>query len=117
MSQTEPAGGEPAAANPGLAALPAIWVGIVVVMSIWGLSRAAIGGYVDELPKSITYFLYAGYVADIVNIVWGLVLVGLAVGRSPGFPRQFVIWQVTNIAWVVLRTAYVLINPEFVLSA
>ena len=119
MAQMEPAGGEQGAgANPGLAALPALWVGVVILLSIWALSQAVLGTYsYGELPGSVTFLIYAGFVAGAINIVWGLVLVGLALGRSPRFPRQFIIWQVVNIAWIVLRTVYVLINPDFGLSA
>jgi hypothetical protein len=117
MAQIEPAGGQPGAAKSGVAALPALWVGVVILWSAWGLSQAALGTYsYSDLPSSITYLIYAGFTADVVDIVWGLVLVGLAIGRSPSFPRQFIIWQSINIAWVALRTVYVLIIPDFPLS-
>src|SRR4051812_8460277 len=116
MTQSEPAGGDRRATGSGLSALPALWVGAVILWSIWGLSQIALGTYNYELPDSVTYLIYTSFAADIVNIVWGLVLVGLAVGRSPRFPRQFITWQAINIGWVALRTVYVLINPDLALS-
>jgi hypothetical protein len=117
MTQIEPGGGQPGLpANPWLARLPAIWVGVVILWSIWGIRQAWPATYAYELPDSVIYFIYAGLIADVVNILWGLALVGLAIARSSGFPRQFVIWQIVNIAWVGLRIVYILVNPDFVLS-
>jgi hypothetical protein len=117
MSQTEPAGVQPGSSgNPGLATLPAIWVGVVVLMSIYGIYRTwpAIHSY--DIPDSALYLIYTGLTASAVNILWGLYLLGLAISRSSTFPRHFIIWQIANIGWIALREAYVLVMPDFMLS-
>ena len=60
---------------------------------------------------------YGGLVADVIIILWGLYLLGLAFGRSARFPRHFTIWQIALIVWVLARQAYVLAVPDFVFSA
>ena len=54
MTQSEPAGGDRRATGSGLSALPALWVGVVILWSIWGLSQIALGSYNYELPDSVT---------------------------------------------------------------
>lgn len=124
MSHAEPVVGPPAAPggaggapNSGLAAIPAIWVGIVVLLSMYGLYRSWPAIYSTyDIPDSAFYLIYTGLAASVVNILWGLGLIGLAVSRSSLFPRQFTIWQIANIVWIALREAYVLALPDFMLS-
>lgn len=117
MSQSAPAGPQPAAGGSGLALLPAAWVGIVVLLSVYGLWRAGFGDYYSyEVPDRIRYFIYAGSAVAAVNVLWGLFLLILAIGRAPRFPRNFIPWQIANIAWVVLSQAYVLIVPDFMVA-
>jgi hypothetical protein len=119
MSQPQPVVAQPGkpGGSSGLAALPAAWVGIVVLLSVYGIWQAGFGAYyAGDIPGRILYFIYAGFAVSAVNIVWGLFLLGLAIGRSPRFPRAFIVWQVANIAWAVLRQAYVLIVPDFMVA-
>jgi hypothetical protein len=118
LSQSGPAGAAPAAPGGGsaLAALPAAWVGVVVLLSIYGIWQAGFGAYYYEIPDRILYFIYAGFAAAAINILWGLALLGLAIARSPRFPRGFIVWQVANIAWALLREAYVVIVPDFMVA-
>jgi hypothetical protein len=119
MTQSVPAGAQPATpgGSSGLAALPAVWVGIVVLLSIYGVWQAGFGAYyISDIPDRILYFIYAGFAVAAVNLLWGLYLLALAVSRSPRFPRNFIVWQIANIAWVALRQAYVLIVPDFMVA-
>jgi hypothetical protein len=54
-----------------------------------------------------------GLIAAIVNILWGLFLVGLALSRASNFPSHFTVWQIVNIVWIAAREVYVLITPDF----
>ena len=97
----------------GLATLPAIWVGVNVALAGWGIMGVA--HHLDyDMPDGVLYLVYAGLIAGVVNILWGLYLIGLAVSRSDRFPRQFTVWQIANILWIVGREAYVLVTPDFV---
>jgi hypothetical protein len=117
MSQTQPVAGQPGPAqSSGLATLPAIWVGVVILLSAYGIVSTWPATYAYDLPASAVTLVYAGLIADAVNILWGLYLIGLAISRSVRFPRHFIIWQVANIAWIALREAYVLVTPDFVVT-
>ena len=109
-----PGGPGQADRGPGLAMLPAIWVGLNVALAGWGIMGSWRTTVDYEMPDGVLYLVYAGLVAGIVNILWGLYLIGLAVNRSDRFPRQFTVWQVANILWIVGREAYVLVTPDFV---
>jgi hypothetical protein len=109
-----PGGPGQAAGGTGLAVLPAIWVGLNVALAGWGIMGSWRATFDYEIPDSVLYLVYAGLIAGIVNILWGLYLIGLAVNRSDRFPRQFTIWQVANILWIAAREAYVLVTPDFV---
>ena len=109
-----PGGPGQAAGGAGLAMLPAIWVGLNVALAGWGIMGSWRTTFDYEMPDGVLYLVYAGLVAGIVNILWGLYLIGLAVNRSDRFPRQFTVWQVANILWIVGREAYVLVTPDFV---
>lgn len=100
----------------GPVVLPPIWVGINILLAAYGIYSAWPVTYAYDIPDSALYLIYAGLIAGAVNILWGLYLVGLAVGGSARFPRHFTIWQVVNIVWIVLREAYVLVTPDFVVT-
>ena len=53
------------------------------LISAWRL----VGDY--GLPDSVFYLIYGGLAADIVTILWGLYLLGLAFNRSARFPAPF----------------------------
>lgn len=117
MAQAGPSGVQSGApGGTGAALLPPIWVGVNILLAVYGIysTLPAINGY--ELPDGALYLVYAGLAAAVVNILWGLWLIALAVGGSAGFPRHFTVWQVANIAWIVLREAYVLVAPVFVVT-
>ncbi|UDL88393.1 hypothetical protein LGH82_25155 [Mesorhizobium sp. PAMC28654] len=101
----------------GLSYVPPGWVVFVMAWSVYGLVSfwPMIGAY--DLPDSVFYLIYSGLIANIVTILWGLYLLGLAFGRSSRFPRHFTIWQVVTIVWLLARQAYVLAAPHFVFSA
>jgi hypothetical protein len=106
--------GVPGAA--GLAALPAIWVGLNILLAVYGIYSAWPAMHDYRIPDSALYLVYGGLAGGGVNILWGLYIVGLAVSRSVRFPRHFTIWQVVNIVWIALREVYVLVTPDFVVT-
>ena len=101
------------AGGSGLAWLPPLWVGANVALAVWGVSEAWPATYSYGIPDAVLYLVYGGLVAGVVNVLWGLLLVGLAISRSAGFPAHFTIWQIANIVWIVAREAYVLVTPDF----
>lgn len=109
-----PSGTPPGGVGP--ATLPPVWVGVNIVLAVYGIWSAWPATYAYDIPDSALYLIYAGLVADVVNILWGLYLVGLAVSESARFPRNFMVWQIVNIIWIVLREAYVLVAPDFVVT-
>ena len=65
------------------------------MVGLWpGLGRWLVGS--SGLPDRIFYFVLGGLIFDIVTILWGLYLLGLAFGRSARFPRHFTIWQIAT---------------------
>jgi len=100
--------------GPGLATLPPLWVGVNILLAGWGLIQAWPFSYHYEIPEIALYLIYAGLIAAIVNILWGLFLVGLALSRSSNFPAHFTVWQVVNIVWIAAREVCVLLTPVFV---
>lgn len=117
MSQAGSSGLQPAApGSTGAALLPPIWVGVNILLAVYGIysTLPAINSY--ELPDGALYLIYAGLGAAVVNLLWGLWLVALAVSGSASFPRHFIVWQAVNIVWIVLREAYVLAAPVFVFT-
>ena len=100
----------------GLSFVPPGWLVFVMAWSVYGLISAwrLVGEY--GLPGSVFYLIYGGLAVDIITILWGLYLLGLAFGRSARFPRHFTIWQIATIIWLLARQAYVLTVPDFVFS-
>lgn len=114
MSNTQPLGGSGNGA--GIALLPALWVGVTIALALYGVVSGWPATYSYDLPDSAVYLIYASLIAAVVNILWGLYVVGLAISRSVRFPRHFTIWQVANIIWILGREIYVLITPEFMVT-
>lgn len=100
----------------GLSFVPPGWLIFVMAWSVYGLISAwrLVGDY--GLPDSVFYLIYGGLAVDIITILWGLYLLGLAFGRSARFPRHFTIWQIATIIWLLARQAYVLTVSDFVFS-
>lgn len=115
-----PAGGIPGGLPPGrsdLSFIPVVWLLFVMALSVYGLVSAwwLVGSF--GLPDTVFYFVLGALAFDIITILWGLYLLGLAFGRSANFPRHFTFWQIAIIAFLLARQAYVLAVPEFVFSA
>ncbi|WP_421916331.1 hypothetical protein [Mesorhizobium sp.] len=100
----------------GLSYVPPGWLVFVMAWAVYGLVSfwPMFGAY--DLPDNVFYLIYSGLIANIVTILWGLYLLGLAFGRSARFPRHFTIWQAVTIVWLLARQAYVLTMPHFVFS-
>ncbi len=114
----QPHGGFPAGrADSGLSYVPVAWLVFVVALSVHGLISAwpLIGEH--DLPDSALYLVEGNVAAGIVTILWGLYMLGLAIGRSMRFPRHFIVWQIATIVLLLARQAYVLAVPDFVFSA
>ncbi len=118
-SSEQPGTGQTPAGRPGgdLFYVPVGWLIFVMAWSVYGLASAwwLVGN--SGLPDKIFNFLLGGLVANVIIILWGLYLLGLAFGRSGRFPRHFTVWQIALIVWVLARQAYVLVVPDFVFSA
>lgn len=121
-----PAGGVPGSGVPGglpspgrsdLSFIPVVWLLFVMALSVYGLISAwwLVGS--SGLPDTIFYFVLGALAFDIITILWGLYLLGLAFGRSAHFPRHFTFWQIAVIVFLLARQIYVLAVPEFVFSA
>ena len=130
LSNEQPASGTPAGGVPGsgvpgglppgrsdLSFIPVVWLLFVMALSVYGLISAwwLVGS--SGLPDTIFYFVLGALAFDIITILWGLYLLGLAFGRSAHFPRHFTFWQIAIIVFLLARQAYVLAVPEFVFSA
>ena len=118
-SSSEQPSGQAPPGRPGgdLFYVPVGWLIFVMAWSVYGLTSAwwLVGS--SDLPDKIFNFLLGGLVADVIIILWGLYLLGLAFGRSRRFPHDFTVWQIALIVWVLARQAYVLVVPDFVFSA
>jgi len=131
LSNEQPASGTPAGGVPGsgvpgglpppgrsdLSFIPVVWLLFVMALSVYGLVSAwwLVGS--SGLPDTVFYFVLGALAFDIITILWGLYLLGLAFGRSAHFPRHFTFWQIAIIVFLLARQAYVLAVPEFVFSA
>ncbi|WP_246696463.1 hypothetical protein [Mesorhizobium sp. SARCC-RB16n] len=118
-SSEKPGGGQVPGGYPGsdLSYVPVGWLIFVMAWSVYGLASAwwLVGN--SGLPDKVFNFLLGGLIANVVTILWGLYLLGLAFGRSGRFPRQFIVWQIATIVWLLARQAYVLTVPDFAFSA
>lgn len=113
-----PGSGQAPAGRPdsGLSYVPVGWLIFVMAWSLYGLATAWWLTSSSGLPDRIFYFFIGGLVVDVITILWGLYLLGLAFGRSARFPSHFIIWQVATIVWVLARQAYVFAVPDFVFT-
>lgn len=75
-----------------VAALPAIWVGVIVVLSARGILRSVQTVLTDGIPAEIATYIQVGMAASLVQILGGACLLVLAWRGSPRFARWFTIW-------------------------
>lgn len=106
--------GDERPAGAGMAWLPVTWVAVVMLLGIYGIVTAYPLLWEYGLPDSVFPLLYASVAAGVVTLPWGLYLLGLAYNRSFRFPTHFIVWQVAQIVWLLVRETYVLVTPEFV---
>ena len=99
-----------------LAYLPAAWVAVTMILGARSLATTWPLPWEYDLPDTVLYLIYAGSIAAVVNLLWGLHLLGLAYSRSARFPANFSVWQVVNLVWLVATEIYVQIVPHFVFS-
>ncbi|OBQ59312.1 hypothetical protein EB233_09690 [Mesorhizobium erdmanii] len=117
-SSNQPGNGQAPAGRPGgdLFYVPVGWLIFVMAWSVYGLASSWWLFGNSSLPDRVFYFFIGGLVTNVITILWGLYLLGLAFGRSGRFPRHFTIWQIALIVWVLARQVYVLAVPDFVFS-
>lgn len=99
-----------------LAYLPAAWVAVTILLAVRSLAATWPLPWEYDLPETVFHFIYAGSAAAVVNILWGLYLIGLAWSRSPRFPAHFTVWQIANLVWLAATEVYVQVVPYFVFS-
>lgn len=99
-----------------LAYLPAAWVAVTMILAARSLATTWPLPWEYDLPETVLYLIYAGSIAAVVNLLWGLHLLGLAYSRSVRFPANFTVWQVVNLVWLLATEIYVQIVPHFVFS-
>ncbi len=94
-------------ADSGLSYVPPAWLILIMGRSLYGLSSFWTVFSLQDLPPGAAFLIYGGVIAGVVTVLWGLYLLGLAIGRSARFPRQFTIWQAAFILWLLVRQAYI----------
>lgn len=99
-----------------LSYIPAGWLTVVMILALRGIVSAIPFAFGYDLPGSVKLLVHGGVAVAVVTVLWGLYVLGLALRRSPRFPRQFAAWQIAQIAWLLIREAYVLVTPEFAFS-
>lgn len=95
----------------------ATWAGVNVLLAAWGVFTGGwLAGAGYDLPARVLVLLLGSLAASAVTLIWCLWLTVLALRRSPRFAKQFIVWQSVIIVWILLREAYVLAAPDFVLA-
>lgn len=77
-----------------IAALPVIWIGVIVVLSARGLIGSFQASLSYGLPGEIANFIYVGMGLAVVQILFGIYVLGLAWRKSPRFAVWFSAWAV-----------------------
>jgi len=96
-----------------LAYVPVGWLAVVMILSLRGLISTFPLLSTYGLPESVWLLVYGGMAVSTITLLWGLYMLGLAIKRSPRFPRHFTIWQIATIVWLVAHEAYIAITPDF----
>ena len=93
--------------------LPSLWVLLVMVLALRSLLQ--FWPLINEftMPEDVVKWLWFGVAVSIINLVWGVWILGHAYGRSPSFAGAFTTWQVFNIAAMLVSAAYVLLADSF----
>ncbi|MBT1158224.1 hypothetical protein J1C56_21730 [Aminobacter anthyllidis] len=93
--------------------LPVAWLCLVMALSARGID-ASIAIMLDfSMPTAVLWLIYASVGFSAVTIAWGIYLLVLAYNRSPGFPRNFTIWQWAIIVFLLVKQIYILVMPDF----
>lgn len=93
-------------------AAPVIWLCANLLLSLRGLWQGWPTLFAYDLPDTVADYLYASMAAGIVQILFGLYVLGLAWRKSPRFPLWFTLWAVlTIVADVAFLAATLFIEP------
>lgn len=97
--------------------LPALWIAFLMALGLRSLysSWPLLAG--GDLPEDVATWLWFGIAVAVINLFWGSWLLGLAYRRATTFPAAFTLWQVFNIAAILVSTAYTSFSGSFVPQA
>lgn len=97
--------------------LPALWIVLLMVLGLRSLRNwwPLLSDY--GLPDDVVTWLWFGIAVAVINLLWGSWLLGQAYRRAASFPAAFTIWQVFNIAAILVSAAYTSFSESFVPQA
>lgn len=93
--------------------LPVVWLCLVMALAARGIDGSLASVWSYSFPGSVLVFVYGSMVIGAATIAWGLYLLWLVYQRSPGFARQFTLWQGAVITALALKQLYVLVVSAF----
>jgi hypothetical protein len=93
--------------------LPVAWLCLVMALSARGIDASITIMQDFSMPTAVLALIYTSAGFSAVTIAWGIYLLVLAYNRSPGFPRNFTIWQWAIIAFLLAKQIYILVMPDF----
>lgn len=77
-----------------LAAVPVIWVGVIVFMSARGLVQSLQAVFDPILPSAVANLIYLAMASSVVRILGGAYVLGLAWRKSTRFAFWFTVWAI-----------------------
>ncbi|MFH1797324.1 MAG: hypothetical protein ABIK36_00880 [Pseudomonadota bacterium] len=98
------------------AAAPVIWLCANLLLSLRGLWQGWPTVFAYDLPDSVAYYVYASMAAGIVQILFGLYVLGPAWRKSPRFAFWFTNWAILAIVVDIGFPVATLFIGDFVLT-
>jgi len=77
-----------------VAAVPVIWVGVIVFMSARGLVQSLQAVFDPILPSAVANLIYLAMASSVARILGGVYVLGLAWRKSPRFAFWFTVWAI-----------------------
>ena len=96
--------------------LPPVWLGVVMVLSAWGLWSGWPLLFEPDVGGGTTPILYAALGFSLFTLLFGGWLQVLFARGSATFPRSFIIWQSADIAWLILYQVWAFLQFGPILS-
>nr|WP_295461987.1 hypothetical protein [Mesorhizobium sp.] len=97
-------------------AAPVIWLSANLLLSLRGLWQGWPTIFAYDLPSAVMTYVYAGMAAGVVQILFGLYVLGLAWRKSPRFAFWFTAWAVLAIVTDIGFPVASLFIGDFVLT-